>query len=311
MTTDWSASPLDEDPDIAKHMYWSSGTHRRVHASTRYEHLGIHDGSVVIALTEPHRSSGPDGSPIAIVTGAAGGIGSQIVRRLAATGVTVVAVDRAAHPLGDLRGVAGRVVTMTGDVTDPVQVERIVSDVERSVGPVAYLVNAVGVLRVGELVEMSDDDWNIMFTTNATSVFVMTRAVARHMIPRRRGAIVTVSSNAAHTPRAAMSAYSASKAAASMVARCVGLEVAEYGIRSNVVAPGSTYTEMLQVSWEHEDRTEATIAGAPEKYRLGIPLGRIAEVNDIADAVEFLLSDRARHITMQELTVDGGATLGV
>ncbi|KAA0020128.1 2,3-dihydro-2,3-dihydroxybenzoate dehydrogenase [Antrihabitans cavernicola] len=248
---------------------------------------------------------------IALVTGAAGGIGRRIVHRLAAEGMTVVAVDRAADALEGLHSIPGHILTKQGDVTDAGQVEAIVSDVERDIGPLDYLVNAVGILRVGELVELSDKDWDDMFAVNTNSVFLVTRTVAARMIPRRRGAIVTVSSNAAHTPRASMSAYSASKAAATMLARCAALEFAKYGIRCNVVSPGSTDTEMLQVSWEYEDRSAATIAGVPEQFRLGIPLGRIADADDIVDAVEFLLSDKAKHITMQQLTVDGGATLGV
>ncbi|MGW4635288.1 2,3-dihydro-2,3-dihydroxybenzoate dehydrogenase [Nocardia sp. NPDC004415] len=250
-------------------------------------------------------------SRIALVTGAGGGIGRRIVHRLAAQGVTVVGVDRSPEAVTTLKSIPGRVVPIQADITESAEAERIVAEIERDLGALDYLVNAVGVLRVGEVVSLSEADWEEMFAVNATGVFLMIKAVVRRMIPRRSGAIVTVSSNAARTPRASMSAYSASKSAATMLAKCAALEVAKYGIRCNVVSPGSTRTDMLRVSWEDEDRSAATIAGVPEKFRLGIPLGRIADPDDIVDAVEFLLSDRARHITMQELTVDGGATLGV
>lgn len=258
----------------------------------------------------PQQASDSGAQRIALVTGAAGGIGHRIVYRLAAQGMVVVAVDRAADASKELRAMPGQVTIVQGDVTDPLDVERIVGDVERDIGPLDYLVNAAGIMRFGEIVELSEDDWAETFSVNTTGVFRVTKAVLTRMISRRRGAVVTVSSNAARTPRASMSAYSASKAAATMLAKCAALEVAKYGIRCNVVSPGSTRTEMLKATWEDEDRTEATIAGVPEKFRLGIPLGRIADPDDIVDAVEFLLSDRARHITMQELTVDGGATLG-
>ncbi|WP_278260497.1 2,3-dihydro-2,3-dihydroxybenzoate dehydrogenase [Nocardia sp. AG03] len=250
-------------------------------------------------------------SRIALVTGAGGGIGRRIVHRLAAEGVTVVGVDRSPEAVTTLKAMAGRVVPIQADLTEPGAAERVVAEIERDLGALDYLVNAVGVLRVGEVVALSEADWEEMFAVNATAVFRMIKAVVARMIPRRGGAIVTVSSNAARTPRASMAAYSASKSAATMLAKCAALEVAKYGIRCNVVSPGSTHTDMLRVSWEDEDRSAATIAGVPEKFRLGIPLGRIADPDDIVDAVEFLLSDRARHITMQELTVDGGATLGV
>jgi 2,3-dihydro-2,3-dihydroxybenzoate dehydrogenase len=129
------------------------------------------------------------------------------------------------------------------------------------------------------------------------------------MITRRRGAIVTVTSNAAGVPRAGMAAYAASKAAAAHFTRCLGLELAAHGIRCNVVAPGSTDTPMQRSLWNEETRDAPVIAGDPATYRTGIPLGRIATPEDIADAVLFLASERARHITLHDLYVDGGATL--
>lgn len=121
---------------------------------------------------------------------------------------------------------------------------------------------------------------------------------------------MTVASNAARTPRAEMAAYAASKAAASQLTKSLGIELAPHGIRCNVVAPGSTETPMLSSMWHDESGREATVRGRPEAYRLGIPLGRIAQPENISDAVLFLLSDEASHITLHDLTVDGGATLG-
>lgn len=106
-----------------------------------------------------------------------------------------------------------------------------------------------------------------------------------------------------------MAAYAASKAAAAMFTKCLGLELARSGVRCNVVAPGSTDTAMQRALWTGSDAGQRVIDGDPATYRTGIPLGRIAAPEDIADAVAFLASDRARHITMQELYVDGGATL--
>ncbi|MFD5456818.1 SDR family oxidoreductase, partial [Streptomyces olivaceus] len=132
--------------------------------------------------------------------------------------------------------------------------------------------------------------------------------------PPGRGAVVTVASNAAGVPRAGMAAYAASKAASVMFTKCLGLEVAPLGVRCNTVSPGSTLTEMQRAMWEHapggaEAGRRGVIEGDLAAYRTGIPLGRIAEPADVADAVVFLASDRARHITMHDLYVDGGATL--
>jgi 2,3-dihydro-2,3-dihydroxybenzoate dehydrogenase len=146
---------------------------------------------------------------------------------------------------------------------------------------------------------------------NATGVFNMSQAVANRMVPRRGGAIVTVASNAAGTARTDMAAYAASKAAATMFTKCLGLEVAQYGIRCNLVAPGSTNTPMLASMWEDDSGPKAIIRGSLETYKAGIPLGKLATPEDIAEAVVFLLSEKASHITMHALTVDGGATLGV
>jgi 2,3-dihydro-2,3-dihydroxybenzoate dehydrogenase len=106
-----------------------------------------------------------------------------------------------------------------------------------------------------------------------------------------------------------MAAYGASKAASASFTRSLGLELAPHGIRCNVVCPGSTDTEMQRALWADDDGERRTIAGDPATFKAGIPLGRIAQPEDVAEAVRFLVSDRARHITMHDLYVDGGATL--
>ncbi len=251
---------------------------------------------------------------VALVTGAAGGIGSSVVRFLAERQMRVAAVDRDHDRLAQLAKELAAdglsVQTFVADVTDPAEVETMVDAVESQVGSLDFLVNTAGVLRLGSARTLAVDDWRTTFAVNAQGVFLVSRAVANRMVPRRRGAIVTVASNAAGTPRLGMAAYSASKAAATMFTKNLGLELAEYGIRCNVVAPGSTDTAMLWSMWQDDAGARATIEGRLDQYKLGIPLGKLATPDDIAGAVEFLLSDRAGHITMHELTVDGGATLG-
>ncbi|WP_433192809.1 2,3-dihydro-2,3-dihydroxybenzoate dehydrogenase [Nocardia sp. CA-107356] len=252
---------------------------------------------------------------VAIITGAAGGIGSEIAGALADSDIAVALLDRDIAQLWDLAdkltATGSRVLALPVDVTVAAEVEVAVERAETELGPIDYLVNAAGILQSGRVEEMTESDWSTTLSVNAGGVFLASRAVARRMMPRRRGAIVTISSNAGSTPRIGMSAYAASKAAATMLTRCLGLELAQHGIRCNVVAPGSTDTPMLTALFRDDDAERATIDGVPQAFRLGIPLGRIARPCDIADAVMFLLSDEARHITMQELTVDGGATLGV
>lgn len=124
------------------------------------------------------------------------------------------------------------------------------------------------------------------------------------MSARGSGVILTIASNAAVIPRAGMAAYAASKAAASSITRSLGLELGRRGVRCNVVSPGTTRTRMIEALGEEE----VLIDGSPTAFRTAIPLGRIAEPEDIAETVAFLGSDRARHITLQEVVIDGGAS---
>nr|WP_042188980.1 2,3-dihydro-2,3-dihydroxybenzoate dehydrogenase [Kibdelosporangium sp. MJ126-NF4]CEL18579.1 2,3-dihydro-2,3-dihydroxybenzoate dehydrogenase of siderophore biosynthesis [Kibdelosporangium sp. MJ126-NF4]CTQ98063.1 2,3-dihydro-2,3-dihydroxybenzoate dehydrogenase (EC 1.3.1.28) of siderophore biosynthesis [Kibdelosporangium sp. MJ126-NF4] len=252
---------------------------------------------------------------VAVVTGAAGGIGLSVARVLAEAGHEIAAVDRRENELADaVDKLTADGLSVTGfqaDLTASGRAESVVDEIERGLGPVDALVNAAGVLRTGDTRHCADEDWDAMFAVNAAGVFRMCRAVVNRMVPRGRGVIVTVASNAAGTPRSGMSGYAASKAAAAMLTKSLGLEVAQYGIRCNVVAPGSTDTEMLRSMWRDESGPRATLNGDPATYRLGIPLGKLAQPSDVAEAVAFLLSEKAGHITMATLTVDGGATLGV
>jgi 2,3-dihydro-2,3-dihydroxybenzoate dehydrogenase len=206
---------------------------------------------------------GIDGS-IALVTGAAQGIGAAVCAALADAGAKVAAADLRTAGGGD-------VVPYRMDVRDPRDVADVVAAVERDLGPIGILVNVAGVLLPGSVEDTDGDRWRQSFAVNADGVFHVSRAVARRMTPRRRGVIVTVGSNAASVPRVGLAAYAASKAAARMFTRCLGLEVAGHGIRCNVVSPGSTDTSMLRALWAGTDPDEAlsaTLAGDPGAFCL-------------------------------------------
>lgn len=247
---------------------------------------------------------------VALVTGAAGGIGRAVAAHLARDGGHVVAVDRDVRVLAAFDGPPGRVTARVVDVTDEDAVEALVADVEATLGPVTRLVSAAGVLRPAPVLEVALSDVVETFAVNVVGTVLVCRAVAARMVARGGGSIVTVASNAARVPRAGMSVYAASKAAAEMFTRCLALETARYGVRCNVVAPGSTDTPMLRALWDQGGSESATVDGDLATYRTGIPLGRVASPQDVAQVVAFLLSDDARHMTMQSLTVDGGAALG-
>ncbi|WP_299536238.1 2,3-dihydro-2,3-dihydroxybenzoate dehydrogenase [uncultured Streptomyces sp.] len=253
---------------------------------------------------------------LALVTGAGRGIGEAVVEALVARGARVVATDLTGDGVEALAAEHGpRVVARTLDVTDADAVEALVADTEDTVGPLDIAVSVAGVLRHANVVDVTDAEWAATFAVNTNGPFHVGRSVARRMAPRGRGSLVTVASNAAGVPRAGMAAYAASKAAAAMFTKCLGLEMAPYGVRCNSVCPGSTLTDMQRAMWtaqapgQEEQAARRVVEGDLDAFRTGIPLGRIADPADIADAVAFLASDRARHITLHDLYVDGGATL--
>ncbi len=248
---------------------------------------------------------------IVMVTGAAGGIGAAVVRRLLDDGDRVVGLDADADGLARLgRTVdAARFRGVEIDLRRADAVEAVVAEVEEAWGPIDRLACIAGVLEVGPVTEISDDAVRRVFDVNVLGVLAALRPVGARMAQRGGGSVVTVGSNAGLVPRVGMGAYGASKAAASMLTRSMGLELARSGVRCNVVCAGSTRTPM-QVRFQSDVGGDAPVVeGSLESFRTGIPLGRIADPDDVADVVVYLLSDRARHVTLTEVVVDGGASL--
>ncbi|WP_306369243.1 SDR family oxidoreductase [Nocardiopsis sp. CC223A] len=254
---------------------------------------------------------GIDGS-VSVVTGAASGIGRAVALDLAERGSRVAVAD--IDPVGlaataDLLAERGhKPLARAVDVSDPARVEEFFDEAEADLGPVDTVVSAAGALATGPVADCADQVWHRVLAVNATGVFAVGRAAARRLGPRGRGCLVTVSSNAGGVPRAGMAAYAASKAAATAFTKSLGLELAPLGVRCNVVSPGSTDTPMLR-AMTADTGYAPLLAGDPAAFKVGIPLGRVGTPQDVAAAVRFLVSDAARHITMHELYVDGGATL--
>jgi len=228
----------------------------------------------------------------ALVTGASRGIGRAIAAELARAGASVVVGYRSGKDEAEALAseIGGRAVQ--ADVSTPEDARRLVEEA----GDVDILVNNAGLTRDTVLARMSDEDWRTVIDTNLGSVFYTCRAVTRPMMRKRGGAIVNVSSVVGVHGNFGQTNYAASKAGIIGFTKSLARELGSRGVRANVVAPGYVKTQLTDVLPE-----EAT------KLMLdNTPLGRIAEPEEIAGAVRFLVSDEASFITGEVLLVDGG-----
>ncbi|MGU3521893.1 2,3-dihydro-2,3-dihydroxybenzoate dehydrogenase EntA [Enterobacteriaceae bacterium C23F] len=238
------------------------------------------------------------------VTGAGKGIGYATALAFVEAGANVtgfdLAFDKPDYPF----------TTVEMDVADAQQVLLVCAPLLQDLTRLDVLVNAAGILRMGATDELSLADWQQTFAVNVGGAFNLFQQTMAKFRAQQGGAIVTVASDAAHTPRIGMSAYGASKAALKSLALTVGLELATSGVRCNLVSPGSTDTDMQRTLWISDDAEQQRIRGFGEQFKLGIPLGKIARPQEIASTILFLASDCASHITLQDIVVDGGSTLG-
>lgn len=243
----------------------------------------------------------------ALVTGASSGIGRAVTLRLVEAGARVALValpDPALEETADLcREREGSVVAVAADVGDPAAVERAF-EVAESLGPVDAVFNAAGTSTVALAAETSDEQWQRQLRVNLTGTFHVLRTAARIMSPRGHGAIVVTGSELAIMGQSGYVAYSATKGGVLAMMRALAAELAPRGVRVNAVCPGTVDTPLLAA--------EFALAIDPALERLeterGIALGRIAQPDEIASAVVFLLSDAASYMTGAQLVVDGGRT---
>ena len=229
----------------------------------------------------------------ALVTGASKGIGRSIASRLAASGYAVTGTYRSG-------GVPDGVLGVSADITDPEQLEQAFVAAEQAHGPVEVLVCNAGITADGLLMRMSDEQWDSVIATNLTASFKLVRRASRSMIKGRFGRIVFVSSVVALLGSAGQVNYAASKAGLVGLARSLTRELGGRGITANVVAPGFIETDMTAAL------DQATI----EAYEKRIPAARLGATDDVASAVEFLVSDAAGYISGAVLPVDGGLGMG-
>lgn len=240
---------------------------------------------------------------IAIVTGAASGIGRATATRLAREGASVLCADRNLAGAEETAGtLEGRGSAFLLDVADPASCEAAVAETLRRYGQIDVLANIAGIGSFGHVTEIDDATWQRVISVNLTGVFQMTRAVLPHLIAGR-GNIVNISSAAGLVGVPYGVAYSASKSGVIGLTKSIAVEYATRGIRVNAICPGAVNTPLIAGGFDAIENLEADLF-----QRLTPLLGAMAEPEDIAAAVAFLASDDARFVTGATLAVDGGQT---
>lgn len=236
---------------------------------------------------------------IALVTGAASGIGRACMERLASEGATVIAIDRNKEKLATAAAAASpSVVSVVCDVTDPASVEQMVSEVVTRFGALHILVNNAGIgnPRQARFHEYSLEEWDQVMSVNIRGMFLMQRAVIPHMLAQGGGAIINMASIGSYRATALSSPYITSKGAVLMMTRAAAVDYATDNIRINAVCPGTTNTEIL--SSRTPDEIELLVARSPQRA--------LVEPAEVAALVAFLASDEVPHITGSSYLIDAG-----
>jgi 3-oxoacyl-[acyl-carrier protein] reductase len=243
---------------------------------------------------------------VAIVTGAARGIGSAVARRLAADGLAVGVIDLKEGDCGGtvdaITAAGGRAAAAGADVSDSAQVAAAVQAIAGELGPPAVLVNNAGVLRDNLLFKMTDDDWDTVLGVHLRGSFLMSRAVQKYMVSAKFGRIINLSSSSALGNRGQAN-YSAAKAGLQGFTKTLAIELGQFGVTVNAIAPGFIVTDMTaataaRVGVEFEAFQEAA-AGR-------IPVRRVGQPDDVAHVASFLASEGAGFVSGQVIYVAGG-----
>jgi 3-oxoacyl-[acyl-carrier protein] reductase len=251
---------------------------------------------------------------VALVTGASQGMGAAIARSLARAGADVAILARRADFLLETRQrlaseTGAHVIAIPGDVADPACPQVTVAKVEQELGPIDILVNNAGGPKPGAFVDISLADWQQAIAQNLLSVVLFAQAVVPGMKAKGWGRIINIASTSAKEPMSGMVLSNATRAAVAAVAKTMSLELSKFGIMINTVCPGPTHTEranyLIGVRCQAESLTpEAVVA----QIVSNVPVGRMAQPDEIAAMVSFLASDSSSYITGTVIPVDGGLT---
>ncbi|WP_040339837.1 3-oxoacyl-ACP reductase FabG [Candidatus Blastococcus massiliensis] len=245
-------------------------------------------------------------SRVAIVTGAARGIGAATALRLAQDGFAVAVLDLKAEDCGDavaaIEAAGGRALAVGADVGDAEQVEAAVERIATELGPPVVLVNNAGVTRDNLLFKMTDADWDVVMHVHLRGSFLMSRAVQKHMIEATWGRIVNLSSTSALGNRGQVN-YSTAKAGLQGFTKTLAIELGKFGVTANCIAPGFIQTEMTKATAE---RIGEEWEGYVAKRAAAIPVARAGVPEDIAHTVSFFVSEGAGFVSGQVVYVAGG-----
>ncbi len=237
---------------------------------------------------------------VALITGAAGGLGDKIARTLYAQGAKLALTDMRLEPMEALKKELGdNVECFVANLSKPEEIAELIKNVEAKFGQVDILVNNAGLTRDNLFMRMSDEDWQLVLDVNLSAGFKLAKACIRGMMKRRYGRIIGIASVVGVMGNAGQANYSASKAGMIAMNKCLAQEVGSRGITVNSVAPGFIRTAMTDVL---PDDVKAALLNK-------IPEGKLGEAQDIANAVAFLASDEAQYITGQTLHVNGGMAM--
>ncbi len=243
---------------------------------------------------------------VAIVTGAARGIGAATARRLAADGMAVAVVDldeaATSSTVEAVTAAGGRALGVGADVSDRAAVEAAVARVADQLGPPTVLVNNAGVTRDNLLFKMTDDDWDTVMAVHLRGAFLCSRAVQKHMADAKWGRIVSLSSTSAQGNRGQVN-YATAKAGLQGLTKTLSIELGPFGITANAVAPGFIVTEMTAATAE---RLGVDFEAFQKARADETPVRRVGTPDDIAHTISFLVSEGAGFLTGQVLYVAGG-----